>query len=360
MRILHVCPGQDTGGQAWGLHHLWPTIRPQDEVHTFVASQTYIGYPMESRYKHDAVQAAWNEADLVHLHNFPEIRDRFDHGQRKPLVMHWHGTLFRSEPERKYRMAAERGATQVVSTVDLLLSMPDGGKAHWAPQIVDVEKMREIRQARYTPADEIRVIHAPTDRRIKGTRAVQAAVRSLQRKGLNVRLVLIERQSWERCLIKKAQGEIFIDQMILGYGNNALEAWAMGMPVIAGARPEILARMRKEYGSRTLPFVQATEETVEAVLESLVRSPDKRAEWASRGMRHVEKFHAPRAAVERLAAIYEATGPSASALEAASQAAPAQITPLQVRPPYVPRYLRRRAERMARRAERLAGTEETA
>ena len=37
---------------------------------------------------------------------------------------------------------------------------------------------------------------------------------------------------------RKGRADVFVDQMILGYGCNAIEAWGMGIPVIAGVDPE--------------------------------------------------------------------------------------------------------------------------
>lgn len=348
MKILHVAPGHDTGGQAWWLTALWSSVRPEDEVRSYVASQTYIGYPMDRRFRHEAVGRDWREwADVVHLHNFPQVYDRFDHGARKPLVMHYHGTLFRSDPATQVDLSLARGATQVVSTVDLLLAAPDA-PLRWLPQIVDVARLQHIRQERYRPSDTIRIVHAPTDRQVKGTRHVMTAVETLRKRGRNVDLILVERLPWTRCQEKKAQGDVYVDQMILGYGNNAIEAWALGMPVVANAAdPAILARMRREYHTRTLPFLQADPDTLADVLDRLVTSPQERQEWAERGARHVARFHAPEAAIARLAGIYGATGPSTGGPKPGER-------PAGEKPAYVRRYIRRREEREQRARERAA------
>lgn len=345
MRILHLCPGQDTGGQAIGLRTVWGRVFPEDEVRVVTASTSYPDYPVDLRWRWAAVSDLYAWADVVHLHNHPSTYAKLDLGARKPIVLQWHGTRFRSAPAERWAEAEAIGATVVVSTVDLLDSVPAGGKATWLPQVVDMERLAAIRAASYRDDGRIRIAHAPTDRVVKSTAAVVDAVRQLGRR-YPVELVLVERQPHERCLRMKAAADIYVDQFGLGYGNNAIEAWAMGQPVVAGATPTILARMRREYRRKSLPFVEATPDTLYERLEELVTSADARTEAAARGAAHVTRFHAPEAAARRLRALYEATGSSAGGPTRAEAAAEASRAALERR--RVPRWMRRRMEREAR------------
>jgi hypothetical protein len=161
----------------------------------------------------------------------------------------------------------------------------------------------------------VRVAHSPTFRTLKSTEAVISAVADLQAEGLPVELDLIERVTWGECLRRKARADIYIDQVILGYGCNAIEAWGMGLPVIAGVDPDradavnhpipgsTRDRMLREFGS--LPFYEASESTIVDTLRELVKSAELRAEWAVRGMEHVGRFHAQLPALERLVGLYQ-------------------------------------------------------
>src|SRR5690606_27554167 len=128
---------------------------------------------------------------------------------------------------------------------------------------------------------------------------LEAAVRQLQAEGLPVELVLVEGRTWAECLTVKATADIYFDQVLLGYGCNAIEAWGMGIPVVAGADEWTLAQMRKEWnlGKRPMPFHEATEATIADALRELVQSPDLRAEVAKRGHAHAQKYHAERPAL---------------------------------------------------------------
>ena len=149
----------------------------------------------------------------------------------------------------------------------------------------------------------VKVAHAPTQRKIKGTEAFLRAVKRLQDEGHEIELDLIERVSWAECLRRKASADIYYDQTLLGYGNNAIEAWGMGIPVIAGAQERTLAEMRKRF-SNELPFYQATEGTIYEALKALVQSADLRAEYSERGLSHVRRFHDQKVVVEQLKDVY--------------------------------------------------------
>jgi hypothetical protein len=148
----------------------------------------------------------------------------------------------------------------------------------------------------------IRIAHAPTNREIKSTEPLIAAVDRLKEEGHSVELDLIEGQTWDTCLARKAKADIYFDQVLLGYGNNSIECWGMGIPVIAGAQPATLAEMERRFGS--LPFYTATEATIYDELKAMVTSPDLRAEYSQRGLEHVRAWHDEAKVVELLKDIY--------------------------------------------------------
>jgi hypothetical protein len=210
--------------------------------------------------------------------------------------------MFRNYPERWYQ-GTDLGARQIVSTVDLLLSVPEGHAARWMPQVVDTARLEALRTA-CRPEDGARVVitHAPTNHMIKGTRYVVAARRALRKRA---DVIIIEGKPHLICLVMKASSHIFVDQLLLGYGNNAIEAWAMDLPVIAGATPAILAKMDQEYGGQ-LPFLLASRETLLDRLLDLIDDPELRAAWAATGRDHVRRWHEPDAWAARAREIYAA------------------------------------------------------
>jgi hypothetical protein len=229
---------------------------------------------------------AW--ADLIHVSHQPVADD-------KPQVVQFHGTKFRNNPAKFLDLVARAGAKAVCSTLDLWLLAPD--LLTWLPTPYEADFLAAFRRPLHDGV--LRIAHAPTARPVKSTDAFIAAVRRLGRE-MRVELVLIERQSWHRCLRRKGQADIYFDQVILGYGNNAVEAWGMGIPVIAGAQPETLGEMEDRFG--ILPFLAATEDTI---YEALVEMAETREAWAERGRLHFERFHEASRVVGLLENIYD-------------------------------------------------------
>ena len=118
---------------------------------------------------------------------------------------------------------------------------------------------------------------------------------------------LIERVSHEECLARKARADIFIDQLLYGFGLNNIECWAMGIPVVSGLAS---GRGRRKglamWGQ--FPWADATEATLEAIVEHLVTDPDWRAELGERGRQHVQRWHSQRAVVEKTLQVYDRAG----------------------------------------------------
>jgi hypothetical protein len=341
MNVLMVGTALDTNGQKmryvdaakrWGndpdvLKALWAGSYDLAGVAGRFAEASQDGGPLVIRSAHRAqyaffqypVDIAWSrgtepevselaeEADVIHLTN--DVKAYFQlrlARLRKPAVIHHHGTLFRSQPARLLAEAKRLRMVSAVSTIDLMRFAPD--VLRWVPTAYDLDRLDHIRQEHRRPDDgTVRIISAPTNRQIKSTAALEAAVRTLKAEGLPVELVLVEGRTWQECLEQKATADIYFDQVGLGYGCNAVEAWGMGIPVVAGADEWTLARMRQEWniGSRKrLPFMEATETTIADALRKLVESANLRATYGALGHAHAAKYHAQKPALTRLAEVY--------------------------------------------------------
>lgn len=261
------------------------------------------GFPTDIVWTHrsgDLVKLLAQEADVVHLNNSEKAATSLH--LRKPMLLHHHGGLFRMDPPRMHRVAAEHRMIQAVSTIDLLRHGPPG-TLHWLPSAYDVDELLDFGQRnRREPDGRIRIVHAPTNRSLKGTDVFLAAIAELQAEGLPIDLVMVEGRTWQECLEEKARADIVFDQITLGYGCNSIEAWAMGIPVIGGADEWTIRRMRKEFGET--PFLNATAKSLKAQLKRLTKSADLRAEYAERGLAHVRRYHDERPALARLAELY--------------------------------------------------------
>lgn len=140
-------------------------------------------------------------------------------------------------------------------------------------------------------ADDVRVVHAPTDVDVKGTHDVISAVEELQREGHSVVLDLVQDVSREDVLSRCRDGDIVVDQLRLGwYGGFAVEAMALARPVLAYIReddPE-----DNPFGAE-LPIVRTSAATLASDLRQLVVDREARRHAGELGRRFVEAYHRP-------------------------------------------------------------------
>lgn len=303
----------DTGGQGYRIKAAFDKYQPDFSVRSIHLMGAYFDYPTDILATDQAeVYRLFDEADVIHMRNGLEGLRRLGSAERRTvetpakLVVHYHGTKFREEHHRLSATARLAGAVQLVSTIDLML-LEEG--LRWLPSpfdLVELADYREAAEAERESQDYVRVVHSPTNRLVKSTKAVMEAIQVLSDSGLHVKLDLIERKTWRETLVRKSKADLCVDQLKLGYGNNAIEAWGMGIPVIAGVEDEaVRAAMLDVWGE--LPFFEATEETVASAIAELATDSAARAYWGQVGRRFVERFHDERDIADHLANIYRST-----------------------------------------------------
>jgi len=295
MNVLGVSAAYDPAGDLWRTSRAF-AAHSQWRYRCAVNRPTRWAYPTDLPWTQVAVE--WHRADVVHMALGFEAETLL-RAPRRPIVIHHHGTSFRLHRPRLIAEQRRRRARGLASTLDLVLLAPDD--LEWSPTPYDLDWLASLR----VPIDDgiIRIAHAPTNRAIKSTDAFLAAVERLSRE-VQVALVLVEGATWADCLSRKASADIYFDQVILGYGCNAVEAWGMGIPVVAGAAPATLAEIERRAGA--LPFVVADEGSIYSALRSLV-DPPARAHWAAVGLDFARRFHAADVAVRRLETVFAST-----------------------------------------------------
>lgn len=150
------------------------------------------------------------------------------------------------------------------------------------------------------------VVHAPTDRAVKGTAALVDAVERLRRIGLELELVLVEGVSRDDARRAYERADLLVDQLYTGwYGSIAVELMALGKPVVAHLRADDLERI--PHGMREqLPVIDATATTIESVLaEWLAQRREELAAVGARGRAYVERWHDPLTVAARTKGAYE-------------------------------------------------------
>lgn len=299
MRVLIISSGEDSGGVGIALKRAFDRHTDWD-VRQVRMVNNYLDYPVDIELSPDTlpeVDDLFEKADVVHFMERWWGPKRYASFFNKPKIMHHHGTIFRNDPTTLMEQSELYGAISVVSTIDLLLSAPPD-TLRWVPNPCHIEKMEQTSKAHRLGHEGVLAAHAPTGREKKGTAQWLQAL-----EGLPVDLRLIENVTWEECLRQKAEADLLLDQLRVGYGLNAVEAWAMGIPVISGVGdPNVTDRMFQLIGY--LPFYHCTQTTVAERLSEFVGDPALRCEYAELGNQYVKDFHDERLVVAEWQDIY--------------------------------------------------------
>jgi glycosyltransferase involved in cell wall biosynthesis len=221
------------------------------------------------------------------LAQFPLLR-----AMRKPAVMHFLGSDIRGRPPEDLKWARRAGAT-VVGSYDAIRWIPD---AHVIPPGIDLST---IDPAPPVAHEHPIVLHAPSSRSRKGTEQVVAAAEKL---GLN--LELVEGVDHLAAFERYRAADLVVDQLNAGwYGMFAIEAMALGKPVVAFLHEEATRRTEEAFGVE-VPIVHATKETLADVLDELVSNPAELRRIGAASRAYVERVHDLSAVGERLVDLY--------------------------------------------------------
>jgi glycosyltransferase involved in cell wall biosynthesis len=210
----------------------------------------------------------------------------------KRSVMHFLGSDIRGRSPAELAWARRAGAC-VVGSYDAIRWVPD---AHVIPPGIDV---RSIEPAPPTDRPRPVVLHAPSSRARKGTEHVVAAC-----KELDVELEIVEGLDHREAFERYRDADVIVDQLNAGwYGVFAIEAMALGKPVVTFLHDEAVRKTEEAFGIK-VPIVNATAETLAGALRPLVESADERRRVGLASRAYVEEVHDLERMTDRLLALY--------------------------------------------------------
>jgi glycosyltransferase involved in cell wall biosynthesis len=218
---------------------------------------------------------------------FPILR-----ATRKKSVFHYLGSDIRGKTPAELTDGKRAGA-EIVGSYAALRWVPE---AHVVPPGLDLRPFTLV-----PPSNNPRplVVHAPSNREKKGTRHVIEACEQLP-----VDLDIVEGVQHEEARERYARADIVVDQLNAGWhGVFALEAMALGKPVLAHLDPETVEQSAEGYGIR-IPIVPATKETLTDAMRPLVEDPALRRDLGARSRAYVEQVHDIDRIADRLLEIY--------------------------------------------------------
>jgi glycosyltransferase involved in cell wall biosynthesis len=214
------------------------------------------------------------------------------HALRKKSVFHWLGSDIRGKPPEELAYG-RRADVQIVGSYDA---------ARWVPEAEVVPPGLDLSEYMPRPPSEAErplVVHAPSNRARKGTAHVIEACAQLP-----VELEIVEGLRHDEARERYARADIVVDQLNAGWhGVFALEAMALGKPVVSHLKPDVVERSAESFGAR-VPIVQATADTLVDALRPLVEDVDLRRRLGAQGRAYVEQVHDIDGVADRLLAIY--------------------------------------------------------
>ncbi|HEY7397311.1 MAG TPA: glycosyltransferase family 4 protein [Gaiellaceae bacterium] len=218
------------------------------------------------------------------------------HALRKRSVFHYLGSDIRGKSPDELAYGKRAGA-EIVGSYDALRWVPE---AHVIPPGLDLRPLTPV-----PPTDAARplVVHAPSNRERKGTQHVIDACAQLP-----VELDIVEGLQHDAARERYARADIVVDQLNAGWhGVFALEAMALGKPVVTHLKPDVVERSAAGYGVR-IPIVPATAATLVDALRPLVEQPALRRELGAESRAYVERVHDIDRIADRLIDLYRGLG----------------------------------------------------
>jgi glycosyltransferase involved in cell wall biosynthesis len=218
---------------------------------------------------------------------FPILR-----ASRRRSVFHFLGSDIRGKSPEQLAYAG-RADARIVGSFDAIHWVPD---AEVIPPGVDLTKLQPVPPLR---GDDPVFVHAPSSRARKGT---EHFVRACEE--LGVELEIVEGLHHDEARRRYERADVVLDQLNAGwYGMLAIEAMALGKPVVTFLREEATRRTEEAFGT-DVPIVRADKDDLVATLRPLAESAAERRRIGAASRAYVERVHDIERVADRLLALY--------------------------------------------------------
>ena len=226
------------------------------------------------------------ECDILHYHG-----QAVSHGYRdlvmwsgimgKPVILHHHGSEIRNKEYPKF--ASQLVKYRYVSTPDLLEFVPD---AEWLPNPTNLKNLKYSETNILGP---LRIMHAPTNRDVKNTAAIEAAISKVKNDGLNVQFTLVENIKHSDLISQISKHDLIIDWLNpkFGiYGVFSIESMALGRTVICSLNDSL-------YEKFNLPIISINPDNLADKITELYNNRNILLEIGKASHNFVHKNHNP-------------------------------------------------------------------
>jgi len=125
--------------------------------------------------------------------------------------------------------------------------------------------------------NSLKIVHAPTNRIVKGTKYILEAVEKLKEEGYDFDFILVEKKTHDEAMKIYEDADIIIDQLTYGFTLFSIESMAMGKPVLTYIREDLI----KYYPD--LPIISTHRDNINENLKLLIENADLRKELGVKG-----------------------------------------------------------------------------
>jgi glycosyltransferase involved in cell wall biosynthesis len=211
---------------------------------------------------------------------------------RRKGIFHFLGSDIRGKSAAELAYA-QRADARIVGSYDAIRWVPD---AEVIPPGVDLTALAAVPPPR---DDKPVFVHAPSSRARKGT---EHFVRACEE--LGVELEIVEGLQHAEARKRYERADVVLDQLNAGwYGMLAIEAMALGKPVVTYLHDEATRRTEEAFGTR-VPIVRADKESLVEALRPLAESAAERRRIGAESRAYAEQIHDLDAVADRLLALY--------------------------------------------------------
>lgn len=151
-------------------------------------------------------------------------------------------------------------------------------------------------------AKKIIILHAPTVPEVKGSAYIEKTLKKICRKYPQVEFQIPMNLPNDELLRQMAQADIIIDQLLVGwYGGQAVEAMALGKPVISYIHQPYLNLVDFAH---EIPIINSSIWALEKDLEILIENQKLRQRLGKEGIAFAKKYHRPEKIADQYLKLY--------------------------------------------------------
>jgi len=238
---------------------------------------------------------------------------------KKTLMQYWGSDIIQIDVAKKYTLLSEETLKQVIpglnddkqrkkiARIKKKVGATVVGDYSLLPFSPDSKVIRQALDLASFPfvgcepkKEDVNIVHAPTNRLIKGTSKIIAAIERLKKDGYKVNLIMVENKPHSEAIEVFKKADIVVDDVLQGpYGLVAMECMALGKPVL-GRIDEHFVGMYKD-----LPIVNTNPDNLYENLKTLVLNPQMCFDLGKRGRAYVEANHDDKVIAQQFIDLYK-------------------------------------------------------